>query len=407
MCILGRQPALGLAELESLYGAKHLKPCLPAGRQSAGFALLDVPAGEINFKRLGGTLKVAKILTVLPYTDWHRLFDYLKHNIPKHLKYLPEGRFRLGVSIYAIEVPIRTLNANLLEIKNIIRQSGRPVRIIPNKTAELNTAQVLHNKLTHRGGWELLLIKNANQTILAQTMFVQDIEAYAARDQARPARDARVGMLPPKLAQIILNLALGRAENEEWRMKNEGKSRAVWAILDPFCGTGVILQEAMLMGYDAVGTDIDERMVEYAKKNIQWLVQKYPGLSSNVSIEVADATNYKWPHFTAVASEVYLGRPLTSLPLEVEFKKIMSDVNTIIKKFLANIGPQLQPGRRLCIAIPAWRTGKELKHLPLIDNLKELGYNRFDFVHAKNDELVYFREDQIVARELLILEARG
>src|SRR6185503_10002944 len=105
--------------------------------------------------------------------------------------------------------------------------------------------------------------------LLAQTLFVQDIEAYGARDQARPARDARVGMLPPKLAQIMLNLSAGplRASAEEL---------ARLRVLDPFCGTGVILQEALLMGYSVLGTDIDERMVDYSRRNIKWLFQKNP-----------------------------------------------------------------------------------------------------------------------------------
>ena len=51
LCILGRQPALGLAELESLYGAESLKP-LPAA------VLLSLPADKIEFKRLGGTIKL-------------------------------------------------------------------------------------------------------------------------------------------------------------------------------------------------------------------------------------------------------------------------------------------------------------------------------------------------------------
>lgn len=64
-----------------------------------------------------------------------------------------------------------------------------------------------------------------------RTSFVQDIESYTARDQARPMRDARVGMLPPKLAQIIINLALSNNDITE--------------VLDPFCGTGVVLQEGI------------------------------------------------------------------------------------------------------------------------------------------------------------------
>jgi hypothetical protein len=45
LCILGRQPALGLAELESLYGANRVQPLNSA-------ALLDIATKDINFKRL-------------------------------------------------------------------------------------------------------------------------------------------------------------------------------------------------------------------------------------------------------------------------------------------------------------------------------------------------------------------
>ena len=211
ICILGRQPAIGLAELESLYGASHVKPL-------RGAAVLDIPAEEINFKRLGGTVKVARVLTRLPYSDWNHLTEYLKDTIPKHLEHLSEGKFTLGLSIYGLGTDPRQINRSMLEIKKIIRNGGRPVRVIPNKTPALSSAQVLHNKLTHKGAWELVSVADGKETILAQTLFVQDIEAYAARDQARPARDAKVGMLPPKLAQIIINLAMarGKSSNRTW-----------------------------------------------------------------------------------------------------------------------------------------------------------------------------------------------
>jgi len=49
--ILGRQPALGLAELESLYGAANLHEVLP------NVAAVDKPASEINFAPLGGSTR--------------------------------------------------------------------------------------------------------------------------------------------------------------------------------------------------------------------------------------------------------------------------------------------------------------------------------------------------------------
>lgn len=407
LCILGRQPQLGLAELESLYGAEHIKTL-------RGAALLSIPAEEINFQRLGGTIKTARILTQLPYTDWARLAKYLQDNIPQHLQHVPEGKFTLGLSVYGLEINPAEINRTTLQLKKSIKKSGRPVRVVPNKTQALSSAQVLHNKLTHKGAWELIFMADGQQTILAQTIFVQDIEAYAARDQARPARDPRVGMLPPKLAQIIINLAVGQFESLvpsrqslvkklETSDKRLETTRAM-RVLDPFCGTGVILQEALLMGYNVLGTDIDSRMVEFSKTNVQWLVQKIPNILGHVFIEAADATKHRWPRFTAVASEVYLGRPLAKLPDSSAINKIVADTNTIIEKFLRNLSPQLAIGQRICLAVPAWRkTNGQFIHLSLIDRLTDMGYNRFSFVHARNEDLIYYREDQIVCRELVVL----
>jgi len=381
--MLGRHPALGIAELERLYGAEHVVDMKEA-------ALLDIDAAEINFKRLGGTIKVARILTIINSTDWRVLSKFLKDNVPEHMQYQPEGKFTLGLSVYGIDVRLPKLNADLLEIKKAIRATGHPARIVPNKSLELNSAQVLHNKLTHKGAWELLFVRDGQKTILAQTMFVQDIEAYAARDQARPKRDARVGMLPPKLAQIMINL-------------NGPQEKA--RVLDPFCGTGVVLQEAMLMGYSVVGTDIEPRMVEYTKENLQWLVSKNPSINGMAVIEVGDATTFKWPPFSIVASEVYLGRPLVKLPDDNKLKAIISDVNTITRKFLVNLASQLKAGRTAVIAVPAWRrTDGKIVRLPLIDHLTDMGYTQLDLKHVSASDLVYYREDQVVARQLLILK---
>jgi tRNA G10 N-methylase Trm11 len=388
ICLLGRQPALGLAELESIYGAEHV---WPAGRNGA---YLDIEAGEINFKQLGGTIKVARVLAQMPDSSWPSLINYLYENVPGHLEHLPAGKLTLGLSLYGVEVKLETLNKGLLKLKKIIKDSGKPVRIVPNKSPALSSAQVLHNKLTRQGAWELIFYNDGTCTYLAQTIFVQDIEAYAARDQARPKRDARIGMLPPKLAQIMINLATGPLDRSK-------PSRI--RLLDPFCGTGVILQEAMLMGFSVIGSDIDERMVDYAKQNLQWLVRQNPQIQALADVEVGDATSAHWSGFSAVASEAFLGRPLSTLPSPDKLKPIINDVNTITRKFLKNLSSQIKPGRRLCLAVPAWRNGQKFINLPVIDHLTEMGYTQLDLKHVPARDLIYFRENQTVARQLLIL----
>jgi tRNA (guanine10-N2)-dimethyltransferase len=393
LAILGRQPELGLAELEGLYGASHLMPL-------DGAALLDVEAADINFQRLGGTVKIARILATLPTASWSEIEKYLIERVPVHLTHVPEGKFTLGLSAYGLEVSAANINKTGLNIKKAAKRS---MRIVPNKSPALSSAQVLHNKLTTKGAWELLLLRSGQYTILAQTLYVQDIEAYAARDQTRPARDPRVGMLPPKLAQIIINLAAGQID----KSRAESQEPKVIRVLDPFCGTGVILQEALLMGYSVYGTDIEQRMVDYSKRNLRWLVEQYPNIQGGVVIERADATNFLWPGFSCLATEAYLGRPLSRLPQPGELERIIQDVNTITKKFLKNLHPQLKPGRRAAMALPAWQISKDkFKFLPVIDQLTDMGYNTKKFKHLVGQDLIYYREGQIVGRHIIVLEKK-
>lgn len=381
---------MGRAELESLYGSEVMRP---AGDSAS---LLDIEPAEINFFRLGGMVKFCKVLTVLDTTKWEKIEQFLVEVSPGHASSMESGKLTIGLSAYGLNVSSKRIMATGLELKKAIRNTGRTVRLVPNKTNQLSSAQVLHNKLTQKLGWELIFVRAENKTIVAQSIAVQDIEAYAARDQARPMRDSRVGMLPPKLAQTIVNLAAG-----------QNNPRLLW---DPFCGSGVLLQEAMLMGIDVHGSDIDERMIEYSDKNLSWLNEKSaqicPGAispSKNYSLEVADATKAVY-RADVMACEAYLGRPLSSLPDRTTLDKIISDCDTITNKFLKNIASQIEKGFRLCVAAPAWNTKNGFRHLPTLDKLSSLGYNRLSFVHASREELIYHRKDQVVARELIILE---
>lgn len=411
LIVHGRQPALGRAELESLYGSDVLKP---AGNTAT---LIDMDPPEINFMRLGGMVKFCKVLTILDTTNWGEIQKFLEEAVPGHATNLQDGKLRLGLSSYGLDVNPKRLMATGLSLKKLIRATGRSVRFVPNVETDLNAAQVLHNKLTQKLGWELVFVRSGDKTIVAQSIAVQDIEMYARRDQQRPFRDARVGMLPPKLAQIIINLAIDSSKQQVVSSK--------LSVLDPFCGSGVILQEAMMMNYPAYGTDLEPRMVEYSRKNLDWLTDNFrlpltcpdglPEPAKNkpqYEVAVGDATNYQWPlEFGAVASETYLGRALSSLPDPRTLRKIISDVDTIHAKFLRNLARQTKPGFRACLAVPAWAVppnsnAEGFLHLPTLDKLNELGYNRLKFVHAAKEDLIYHRPSQIVGRELVVLQRR-
>lgn len=72
------------------------------------------------------------------------------------------------------------------------------LRIIPNKNQDLGSAQLAHLKLGS-GGLELNLIFKKSNIYVASTLESQNLKNYTLRDYGRPARDARVGMLPQSL----------------------------------------------------------------------------------------------------------------------------------------------------------------------------------------------------------------
>lgn len=409
ICLLGRQPAIGLAELEALYGADAVTPL------GATAALVETP---IDFARLGGSVKAAKHLTTLETTNPQKVFDYCRRALPEHLQYIPEGKIKLGVSLYGFDMPVATINANTLTLKKVIKKAGRSVRAVPNTEAALSSAQTYHNGLTSPVGLELIFVRHGDSTVLGQVTHVQDIDSYTLRDRGRPKRDAFVGMLPPKLAQIIINLAYGR-----WHMEDGDTATSqlrtpnyeLRTILDPFCGTGVILQEALLMGFDVYGTDLSPKMIDYSRANLDWLIQKYEKGNmkyGEIRLELADATKYNWdfsslsplPSSLSVACETYLGQPLGGQHVSAEqIAKISHECDQIIQSFLKNISRQLPPGTRLCIAIPAWFVNGKYRHLPCIDTLTDLGFDRIQFTGASHDELIYRRDDQPTGRELLVI----
>jgi tRNA (guanine10-N2)-dimethyltransferase len=404
--ILGRQSKLGLAELESIYGADKLQPI---GEQAV---IVDVDPCLLAFDRLGGSTKFCKLLTTLDTINWDQIEKFLIQVSPGHSERMEPGKLLLGLSIIGLDVSPKRMEATGLTLKKVIKKTGRPVRLVPNKAPELNAAQIIHNKLTGPNGWELVFIRDGQKTVVAQTIKVQDIESYTTRDRERPKRDTKVGMLPPKLAQILINLGAGNIPEET--LQNICDIPAdleiplpllEQTVLDPFCGTGVLLQEAALMGYHAYGTDLEPRMVEYSQKNLEWLAENFKLAPACCRVEAGDATTYEWKQpIDFVAAETYLGRPFTSKPSSEILAQTVSDTNLILKKFLQNIHGQLKPGTRLALAVPAWQTRpNEFKKLPLIDQISELGYNRVKFEHAGDEELIYYRPDQVTARQLLVI----
>lgn len=391
VAIAGRQPLISLAEIQALYD----KAARLVGKKLVFFEIDE--DGEENISpdinRLGGSLKLGRYFD----TDFSKLAKFLATTHP-------EGKITLGISDFSKQKKSGLAKQKSMELKRNLARVGRSARVITSNEPEISSATAHHNQLGEKAGcFEIFLIDRE----IYLSLGTQNITAYTERDQARPARDAKVGMLPPKLAQILINLC--------------GKLPEGARVLDPFCGTGVVLQEAAIMGYVPYGTDLNGRMVEYSKKNLSWLFnernqKRFKLLSSLIqkkdqilnAISVGDATSFTWEgEIDAVAFEGYLGAPMSKPPVDIKFKTEKAKCREIAIGFLKNITPQIKSGTPVVMALPAWlRENGKYAGLNILDEIQEMGYNFEKFQDLSQSDLLYYREGQIVAREIIVIRKR-
>lgn len=373
LAVLGRQPEISVAEL----AAKFEKVC----QKSELVAEFETEhAVKVDF--LGGTLKVGVKIDGDPL---------------KWLEKQTAHRLTIGLSNYSLKANPKKILLTALKWKNRLKKQGKSVRIVNMAgQAVLPTATAHHNQLGEKPG-QIEILQFGEEYYAS--IGTQNITAYAERDQKRPARDAKNGMLPPKLAQILINLC--------------GNLPIEARILDPFCGSGVVAQEAVLMGLRAYGTDLNPKMVDFSQKNLEWLKTSYlkkrrktAEKIGEAEFEIGDATKHQWSgEIAAVAAETYLGPPLSNPPANIRLKEIKQECGSVILGFLKNLAPQIKSGTPITLAVPAWqRENGEYESLNLLDEARRLGYNVRE--ELGQSDLLYHRAGQVVAREIILLRKK-
>jgi tRNA G10 N-methylase Trm11 len=387
IAILGRQPAISIAELERVYGDVSWFSDLSA----------LVQTDFIDIMRLGGSQKAGLVVLQIPGRDWRvASAKIIQHYSKAWAK--KDGKITLGISAYGFDVGPRDVQKTGLVLKSKLKSTGTSLRLVPNQESILSSATSHHNKLgLSDNKVELIVVRGQSGIVVAESTGAQNITALAARDQGRPKRDAFVGMLPPKLAQMMINLA-GLLTVSPHAKHTQPR------LLDPFCGTGVILQEAGLMRYAVYGTDLAEKMVRFTGENLKWLEQQQ-NIQLDVQLAEGDAMTTTWDApIDAVVAEGYLGQPFSSPPSNSKLVEVRGNTNHILSEFLKNLAGQINPGTPVVLAVPAWKdTEGHFTHLPLLTKVEDLGYSYVQLRNVRPDQLLYFRPDQIVAREILVL----
>lgn len=405
--VLGSHPALSVAEIAAVAGSGlELASASPQ-------ILLTEARGEFRpeklMARLGGTVKVGRVVAENLNIEHEAVVEAA---LAELLKRRGGKRLAFGVSAYAATSGVsrrgfQDWNKIGMEIKNRLKEEGVAARWVRAQDGPaLSSVAVDKNHLLEEGA-ELVLLLRPDGLDLGATLAVQPFEEFSAADYGRPARDTWQGMLPPKLARLMINLA--GAPPDGW-------------LFDPFCGSGTVLTEAWRLGFGhVIGSDKNPEAVESTKRNLEWLKRRQPEIAADAEVFEADARQIGRrlgdASITAIVTEPYLGQPRRGRETRGELQRQLDELQKLYYESLSAWRPLLRPGAAVVMVLPIYRLGEE-KHGLRATNFSRLGFELENLVPAdwlkgtetpetKNRGLVYGRPDQLVWREIIRLRYHG
>jgi len=346
--VLGRDPLIAKLELISVLTHNGIK-----------FEIIDrtdqilVIEAEINpltlIKQLAGTLKIAEQFNI------------------QDLSY--SKRIRYAVNDYgATENFLQELKQEFkrLKVKAMLKKSKFKAQLTPKETL----------KLLKDDGLDFVVFKQ----YLGKTVACSNPESYATRDVSRPMQRFEQ-MISIRLARMMVNIV--------------AKPNAV--VLDPFCGYGVLLQEAMLLGHDVIGVDKDDKCVTATKKNLAWIKKKYK-LKAKFDVIEGDCSELSSiiGRVDSIATEPVLGPVFKTKPSRKDALKIVAKLKPFYEKVLLEFNKVVK--YRVAILMPRF----EFKHnIVRIDLSNILTKTRFKIVH---EPIIYATPKSKIKRELWVFQ---
>ncbi|MFH1244430.1 MAG: hypothetical protein V1487_02585 [bacterium] len=357
---LGNTPELSKLELSTLY---------PGDFNLVTKAIVSY-SGALNpttLFRLGGTRKVAELLTTCPPSDTVScVTELISADSAKNIALTDYADLALDHGIF----------------HTIKSQVKRSLRFVSLETTEHELLMLSHQHVS-----EYNLLPAGDSIAIAKTVWIYDAEDWVRRDRDKPYRDIKRGMLPPKVARIMVNLA------------TQGKSGLTLA--DPFCGTGTILAEGMMVGCNVVGGDTNPAAIAGSESNLAWLCSQYLIPNTKYQILNLDATHFHEHVATCdcLATEPYMGPLLDDRnPSSLDkIKNIARGLDKLYRGAFKSFHRSLPVGGRVVITIPSFHVYDRVIPTISIDTLGSLGYNYVSSV-------AYGKPGAAVVRNITILE---
>lgn len=276
-----------------------------------------------------------------------------------------------GVSVYCVENTLRSLSGNMQRfvgstVKEELSGYGKKSKFMgfgkDRKVAQLSHVEVLKKKLVETKS-EVLLCISKEETWVGTTTGVHNPFEFQKRDVYKPVQRTIFGM-PPRLARIMVNLSAC----------TPGK-----VLLDPFCGVGTVLQEALLARASVIGVDVNPWCVTAAAENLEWVKNEYSLQDADYRTVQGDvgrlAEKVGQETVDCIVTEPDLGPALRQVPTGPYAQKIIQKLEPLFFNLAEQAYKVLKKDGRLVVVTPyiITRSGQAVA-MPIAEKLENTGF---------------------------------
>jgi tRNA (guanine10-N2)-dimethyltransferase len=402
--LLGRETALNAAEVVATGRFESFDVSASNSDVLVAETATPLDDAQVFLDHLGGTIKIARVVGMV---ETRRASSVHASDLLPFLSSV-QGKLSFGISVYgsgAGRINISSLGhelKRLLSERSSAGQDKQSARFVSSQVNPLSSVIVRTQKLLGARGCELIVVANdSSHLTIAVTIAAQNFIEYGRRDAGRPSRNINRGMLPPKVAQILLNLACLHPGD---------------TVLDPFCGTGTILQEALMLGAGKViGRDSDASAITESETNLAWLKSRVTAPVGAWEVYQHDARQpdprLKSESVDVIATETYLGPLRPPRRLEQQ-RALMAELGLLYRQSITQMATCLKPGGRIAMIVPVIGT-QSAASLTAMQNFSPLKLQTINilppalaqrFGISLGQPLVYQRPGQTVGRAVVVLE---
>jgi len=408
LIIPGKNWRLSLAELVSLLQAREVKFVVSSFSKSFFVFKIEKENSALNINDLGGVIKIgvesANFSTQSVRDAFLQKEKKARERISSEItasglvddimKTDPEKAI-FGVSVYCVDNSLRSASKIIQRfvgssIKTRLLNLGKKSKFMgfskSRRLPQLSHVEMLKKDMIKNKA-EILFCVGKDRTFLATTVAVHNPFEFQKRDVGKPVQ-RKIFAISPRLARIMINLA------------SCGKGKT---LLDPFCGVGTILQEALLAKAKVIGVDINEWCIQATIRNMKWLEKEYR--LENAEYRAIKGNVYRltqkigYEQVDCVATEPDLGPALRQIPTTSYAVRITKKLEPLYFGLLDEAYKVLKRGGRLVVVSPFIKT-RSTKPVTMEIGKKALDIG-FKKIHPFKKE--FFTEDLVAPENIVAM----